>query len=408
MIKIDVNGKTEEVYYRSAPCLGVKYCPVEGCQHVVPIRDKRNCPKHNVLLEKSGECPVQFVYLHPTNKQDGKRWFGGIVRFQKSPSKNFHNHKIHSATKIAQCVREKISKAVLTNPALTPTDISCGKGLGFIPSAVDGASSHSDKLSLEIKESKHKNGLLDHNWSPMKFKEVADEVDKRDSELGGNEGERFRNFGRPYLVSTGIEDGIKFIFTMSPYMSKIASEADFLQCDITYDDCKEYPYLFNAVAFDHTTMEWVVVARIRLDCQASAGYALCYKKLLEKCRSVKENFELGVTLQGIVTDWSDAEIRGLKIAVGKNMAEKLLKGCKVHWQRSCQRVAEKVLLTEERGREKKVFLQIASKIQTLDSSISIIACFEALCGVRPVTELLKIIPTLCKGDDAKFIDEKCD
>ena len=25
-----------------------------------------------------------------------------------------------------------------------------------------------------------------------------------------------------------------------------------------------------------------------------------------------------------------------------------------------------------------------------------------------MAELLKIIPTLCKGDDAKFIDEKCD
>ena len=71
-----------------------------------------------------------------------------------------------------------------------------------------------------------------------------------------------------------------------------------------------------------------------------------------------------MTLQGIGTDWSDAEICGLKIAVGKNMAEKLLKGCKVYWQRSSQRVAEKVLSTEERGRE-KVFLQIASKIQTL-------------------------------------------
>ena len=129
------------------------------------------------------------------------------------------------------------------------------------------------------------------------------------------------------------------------------------------------------------------------------------KKLFEKCRSANENFELGLTLQGIVTDWSDAEIRGLKTAVGKNMAEKLLKGCKVHWQRSCQRVAEKVLSSQERGREKKIVLQNTSKIQTLDSSVSIIACFEALCGVRPVAELLKIIPTLCESDNARFIDD---
>ena len=96
----------------------------------------------------------------------------------------------------------------------------------------------------------------------------------------------------------------------------------------------------------------------------------------------------------------------VKKAVGK-IQPRLLKGCKVHWHRSCQHVAEKVLSTEERGREKKVFLQIASKIQTLDSSIGTIACFEALCRVQRVAKLLKIIPTLHKADEAKFIDKKC-
>ena len=43
-----------------------------------------------------------------------------------------------------------------------------------------------------------------------------------------------------------------------------------------------------------------------------------------------ENFELGLTLQGIVTDWFKAEIHGLITAIGKDTAEKLLKGCKVH------------------------------------------------------------------------------
>ena len=61
LIKVEVNNTTEDMYYRSAPCLGVKYCPVEGCQHIIPIRDKRNCPKHNIPLEKSGECPVEFA-----------------------------------------------------------------------------------------------------------------------------------------------------------------------------------------------------------------------------------------------------------------------------------------------------------------------------------------------------------
>ena len=93
-------------------------------------------------------------------------------------------------------------------------------------------------------------------------------------------------------------------------------------------------------------MEWIVVARIQLDVQNSAGYAQCFKKLFEKCKSSRTDFELGMTLQGMVIEWSDAEIKGLRSNVGKEMADKLLKGCKVHWQRSCQHVAERVSLSQ--------------------------------------------------------------
>ena len=71
-------------------------------------------------------------------------------------------------------------------------------------------------------------------------------------------------------------------------------------------------------------------ARIRLDAQNSAEYGLCFKKLFEKCKSSRADFELGITLQGMVIEWSDAEIKGLKSTVGKEMADKVLKGCKVH------------------------------------------------------------------------------
>ena len=43
----------------------------------------------------------------------------------------------------------------------------------------------------------------------------------------------------------------------------------------------------------------------------------------------------------------------------------------------------------------------------MESSVSIIACFEALCGVRSVTQLLNVLPSLGKTDDAKFIDDNC-
>ena len=67
---------------------------------------------------------------------------------------------------------------------------------------------------------------------------------------------------------------------------------------------------------------------------------------------------------GVVTDWSDAEINGLRMAVGKETAEKLLKGCKVHWQCSCQHVADKVAKSKDRKWEKSILpkLKIPSQI----------------------------------------------
>ena len=45
---VDINGQTkkEKMFYRSAPCLGVKHCAQPGCKYVAPIRERRNCPIH--------------------------------------------------------------------------------------------------------------------------------------------------------------------------------------------------------------------------------------------------------------------------------------------------------------------------------------------------------------------------
>ena len=95
----------------------------------------------------------------------------------------------------------------------------------------------------------------------------------------------YEKYGQPYLVSAGIEEGIKYIFTMTPLMMKVANSAEFMQCDITYDETREYPYLFNAVVFNYTLIKWMIIARIRLDKQCSTAYFLAFKKLLEKVSS---------------------------------------------------------------------------------------------------------------------------
>ena len=42
LITAEIAGKMEEVYYRSAPCLGIKQCPHESCNYAVSIREKDN------------------------------------------------------------------------------------------------------------------------------------------------------------------------------------------------------------------------------------------------------------------------------------------------------------------------------------------------------------------------------
>ena len=118
LIEVDIGGKKEGVYYRSAPCLGVKICLVNGCIHVSPIREKRPCPHHKNKLVKTEGCPVEFVYIYPQNIQDKRRWVGGFVRCQKEATTNLHNHLQPAATKMAECIRERIHNAVAVNPTL--------------------------------------------------------------------------------------------------------------------------------------------------------------------------------------------------------------------------------------------------------------------------------------------------
>ena len=90
---------------------------------------------------------------------------------------------------------------------------------------------------------------------------MADDIDDGDvsheSNYSYSLSNELRKLSRPYLVSAGIENGIQYIFTMNPLMSEILSKAESIAANITYNETKEYPYLFNAVAFNESTMDWV-------------------------------------------------------------------------------------------------------------------------------------------------------
>ena len=64
IVEAEIKGESESLHFRSAPCGGVKFCPVDECSHTVPIREKRNCPTHNKILVRTTCCPVGFIYIY--------------------------------------------------------------------------------------------------------------------------------------------------------------------------------------------------------------------------------------------------------------------------------------------------------------------------------------------------------
>ena len=78
---------------------------------------------------------------------------------------------------------------------------------------------------------------------------------------------------------------------------------------------------------------------------------------------------------------SDAEANGPCKAVGDIVANRLLKGCQVHWAKSYQRVPDKVYRTAE---EKMAYNRIASCIRT---KANVLLHFQVLCGEKSVEAL---------------------
>lgn len=116
---------------------------------------------------------------------------------------------------------------------------------------------------------------------------------------------------------------------MSPLMTKLLSEV--LEADTTYNENADLIYLFNATVFDYTTMKWAVVARMRANKENSDFYKKAFELMFQFCHKEYPQFQLDKTLKGIIVDWSDTERKGLKDTIGENMADKVLRGCNVHW-----------------------------------------------------------------------------
>ena len=168
------------------------------------------------------------------------------------------------------------------------------------------------------------------------MEKIADKIDKKDSQIEGSTAvcKRYHEIGRPYIRDYGISPNFLYQF-MSPLMSKLLSEADFLETDTTYNENSELSYLFNATVFDCNTMKWAVVARMRGNKEDANFYKKAFELMFQYCRKDYPKFKVGHTLRCIIVDWSDTETKGLREVVGDKIADGVLK-LGMHWTRSYQ------------------------------------------------------------------------
>jgi hypothetical protein len=132
MVKIDVGGICESIFYRFVPCGGVKLCGkhAEGCQFVAPTSSIKPCRQHpDAPLERTEECPVLFFYIWPQDPNDNRRWLTGILRSGDLQSQNLHNHPMHNDTKIPAKVDSDLRRAIVDNPHLKTSDLVVGNRL---------------------------------------------------------------------------------------------------------------------------------------------------------------------------------------------------------------------------------------------------------------------------------------
>ena len=192
-------------------------------------------------------CPVQFAYVYPEDSNDHRRWILGFVRQPKGSKGSLHNHNVHTSLHLLTKTQEDIQSAAVVNVSLKPSEISRGKGLGYIPAAVDRAYANMDRISNVMCKAQNNSVLCNAKWDIALLEKMANDIDEGDVSHGSNYSyclsSELKKLSRSYLVSGGIENGIQYIFTMNPLMSEILSKAEFIEADITYNETKRIPLL---------------------------------------------------------------------------------------------------------------------------------------------------------------------
>ena len=290
--------------------------------------------------------------------------------------------------------------------------IASGQGLGYRPGSVDIAGNSYGRLDYHRKKALKEYGLNSkgiHMVSEME--KIADKIDLKDSQIEGSTmiSKRYSEIGRPYMRDYNISPTFTYQFIMSPLMSKLLSEAEFLETDTTYNENSQLMYLFNATVFNDDTMKRAVVARMCGNKEDSGFYKKAFELMFHTYQSYHSNIKVGESIKGVIIDRSDTEAKGLHELLGDNVADKVLKGCNVHWTRSYQLVTDKVNNNVHRSNQvlaKEAFCAVAKQVMVAKTKEDVLKLFDVLQGKA---EILTVQHLLSLPDEhLTVVTHNCD
>ena len=128
-------------------------------------------------------------------------------------------------------VKAVTQQSASSNSSLKPSQVAQGKGVPFVPRVVDEASIHIGRVAQVVKRARQKS-VYGQSWDIANFETIADQIDTADERYASrssDEKKKIRNLTSPYLVSAGIENGIRYILTMNPLMSCLLARAELLR-----------------------------------------------------------------------------------------------------------------------------------------------------------------------------------
>ena len=123
------------------------------------------------------------------------------------------------------------------------------------------------------------------------------------------------------------------------------------------------------------------------------AYATAFKGMFSHVTSQFPGFKNGEKLDVILVDFDDAEAKGLKESMGNEQAERVLRGCHVHWTRSLQRVAKLVTNTKE---EERLFLHLGRQIPQVADKEKVKKLFRILSGQESILEASELVDASLK------------